>query len=136
MVPAGKADGEAAGEGAVAQGSGQKASKMDPVPKAKKKKDSKKDEVPPIEATPPGPLVALGQPRPKLHKRPLDVALGNAGSGSLAKKPLPSPTTPGKGNGRTYILQNFKDSAFQRVACLLHIIMLSSTSISKSQWMS
>lgn len=104
MVHAGKADGEPVGEGAAVQGSGQRTSKTDPIPKAKKKKDSKKDDVPPIEATPPpGPLVALGQPRQKLHKRPLDVALGSAGAGSLAKKPLPSPTTSGKGNGRTHL---------------------------------
>jgi len=104
VVPAGKAAGESAGEGTPVQSSAQKSSNVEPVPKAKKKKDSRKDEVPPMEATPPpGPLVALGQPRQKLHKRPLDVALGNAGSGSLAKKPLPSPTTPGKGNGRTCV---------------------------------
>ena len=123
--PTGKADGEPGGEGAASQANSQKASKLDSTPKAKKRKDSKKDDAPPIEAIPPpGPLVALGQPRPKLQKRPLDVALGSAGSASLAKKALPSPTTAGKGNNRTYILQNCKDSVLQHVARLLHIIML------------
>lgn len=119
LPPTGKADGEPAGEGAAAQVSSQKASRLDSAPKAKRRKDSKKDDAPPIEAIPPpGPLVALGQPRPKLQKRPLDVALGNVGSHSLAKKPLPSPTTAGKGNDRTYILQNYKDSTLQHVVRL------------------
>lgn len=133
MVHAGKADGEPTGEGATVQGSGQKTSKTDPIPKAKKKKDSKKDEMPPIEATPPpGPLVALGQPRQKLHKRPLDVALGSAGAGSLAKKPLPSPTTSGKGNGRTHVhTADPPDSAaLHPIVRLLHVVMLSSTAMS------
>ena len=59
----------------------------------KRKEVTKKDEKPPIEATPPGPLVALGQPRQHTMKRPRDIALGNASS-----KQLTSPPAQGKAN--------------------------------------
>ena len=103
------------GEGGANESSRpQEHGKVGPSKSKKKKEMPRKEEKPPIEATPPGPLVALGQPRQHTMKRPRDIALGHGST-----KLLTSPPASGKDNNPS---AHLRTAALQtRIAKLLTV---------------
>jgi protein phosphatase 1 regulatory subunit 10 len=95
--------------------------KVGPSKSKKKKEMPRKEEKPPIEATPPGPLVALGQPRQHTMKRPRDIALGHGSTKLLTSppasddkgSPLTSPATKTKGPTESLGFMNALSSQVQ-----------------------